>query len=308
MALWPEYFGRPTQAVSQGFQGRMVGQNMITVTGIATRPELTREVIAAGPDDGRAARIVRAGPFLFVIGVRGETELGTGERAPEEVDGAFARQINFAYRNIEHWLGKAGASRSDLVRYDAFIRDIGRAMEHRSARTDHFGGQMTVASTVVGCPLGGRTDLELSAVAALPGDRTRETTYIGGRGDLARAVKVNGFAFASGMLGNRGTDGNIVDSAIARLEPQLELARARIEASLDTVGATWSNIVRLDIYVRDPMRHAVVRDWLRKGSGPAKDRPTAFTESSSSLDVRWSSPRSQQLNTIGQMGLRSPLR
>ncbi len=273
MALWPEMFGTPTQAVSQGYQGRMVGQNMITVTGVAARPELERRVVAAGPDDGRAARIVSVGPFLFVIGVRGEEDLESGERAAEEEEGAFAQQVRIAYRNIDYWLGRAGAARSDLVRYDAFVRDINRAMEHRALRTDHFGGQMDVASTLVACPLGGRTDLELSAMALVPGQE-KQVSFFGDRGDLARCVKAGGFVFASGMLGNRGVDSLVRADAISKMEPQLELARHRIEASLDSVGSSWSDIVRLDIYVRDPARQEVATTWLRQAF--AADSAPAF--------------------------------
>ena len=262
MALWPEIFGTPTVAVSQGFQGKMVGQNMITVTAVAVRPGLPHRVIAAGPSEGRAARIVEAGPFLFVIGVRGADLLATGETAPEETEDAFSRQVQFAYQNIEYWLDRAGASRDNLVRYDAFIRDVNRAMEHRAMRTEHFGGQMHVASTVVGCPLGGRTDVELSAIA-VANREDKHVTYFGGRGDLARCVRAGGLAFASGMLGNRDVSGELRPDCFGKLEAQLDLARERIQASLETVGSSWDQIARLDVYVRDPYRKKAVYDWLR---------------------------------------------
>lgn len=263
MALWPEYFGEPTQAVSQGYQGKMVGQNMITVTTVATTGEVEREIITPGPNPGRASRISRCGPLLFVIGVRGQTDLATGEEAPEETAEAFAEQVRIAYRNIDHHLAAAGASRQQLVRFDGFIRDINRAIEHRDLRTQHFGGRMDVASTVVACPLGGRTDIELSAMAAIPGE-ARDVTFYEGRTDLARTVRAGGFVFASGALGNRGVDGMLREDVCGKLEPQLDLALLRIEASLDDYGARLESIVRLDVYVKDPNRADDVYRWLHE--------------------------------------------
>lgn len=271
MALWPEYFGTPTQAVSQGYQGKMVGQNMITVTAIATTGEVERQTITPGPDDGRASRISRCGPFLFVIGVRGATDLATGDTAAEETPEAFAEQVRYAYRNIEHHLAAAGAGREHLVRLDAFIRDINRAMEHRDLRTQHFGGRMDTASTVVACPLGGRTDIEMSAMAVVPGEQ-KDVTFYAHRTDLARTVRAGGFVFASGALGNHGIDGKLREDVCGKLEPQLELALERIEASLDEYSAPLDSIVRLDVYLKDPYRSASVYDWLADRFG--RNAPT----------------------------------
>src|SRR5712692_617283 len=73
MALWPEYFG-PTEhglAVSFGAQTRMSGLNMITTTVMALTPDVGRTAVVPQPAPGRAARCVLAGPFVYVIGVRG---------------------------------------------------------------------------------------------------------------------------------------------------------------------------------------------------------------------------------------------
>ncbi|MEX2658628.1 MAG: RidA family protein [Acidimicrobiales bacterium] len=261
MALWPEYFGEPTQAVSQGYQGKMAGQNMITVTTVATTGEVEREIITPGPNPGRASRISRCGPFLFIIGVRGQTDLATGEDSPEESPEAFAAQVRTAYRNIDHHLGSAGADKHHLVRFDGFIRDINRAMEHRDLRTEHFDGRMDVASTVVACPLGGRSDIELSAMAVRPGEE-RDVTFYEGRTDLARTVRAGGFIFASGALGNRGVDGKLRDDVCGKLEPQLDLALERIAASLDDYSAPLESVVRLDVYVKDQHRYDDVHRWL----------------------------------------------
>ncbi|HEY7146800.1 MAG TPA: RidA family protein [Streptosporangiaceae bacterium] len=261
MALWPEIFGRPTQAVSQGAQTKMRGQNMITATGVAYRDPGDIEVITAGPDQGRASRISRAGSWYFVIGVRGEKLLGTGEKAVDDVPDPLAVQADFAYRNIEHHLAAAGLSRGNLVRYDCYLRDISQAMRHRDIRTGHFDGRMPVSSTVVGCALGGSTDVELSAMAVGDGLPV-ETVFYPGRADLARTVRAGDFVFASGALGNRNVAGKPVPEAFGNPPRQLDLALERIEASLGDFGANLADVVRLDVFIRDAYGESAARDLL----------------------------------------------
>lgn len=251
MALWPEYFGTPTHAVSQGYQAKLRHQNLISVAAIATTKPDQVQIIRAGPNNGRAARINRVGPFLFVIGVRGEEDLATGQKAEELTDGAFEQQVTFAYRNLENHLQAAGASVRDLVRVDCFIRDINRAMDHRDYRTAFFGGRMNTSSTVVACPLGGRSDIEISGIALEP-SLTRDTTFYEGRRDLARTVRAGGLVFASGALGNRGVDGKLRPEVCGDLRAQLDLALARLEASLADYGVDMTSAVRLDLYLKDP--------------------------------------------------------
>lgn len=261
MALWPEVFGRPTQAVSQGAQTKMRGQNMITATGVAFRDVDDIEVITPGPSEGRAARITRAGSWYFVIGVRGETSLDTGEKALDDVPDPLAVQADFAYRNIEHHLAAAGLGRDNLVRYDCYLRDISQAMRHRDLRTRHFGGRMPVSSTVVGCALGGSTDMELSAIAVADGV-PHDVVFYPGRVDLARTVRAGDFVFASGALGNRGVDGKPVPEAFGDPERQLGIALDRIEASLNDFGAALPDVVRLDVFIRDAYWEGKARDLL----------------------------------------------
>lgn len=261
MALWPEVFGRPTQAVSQGAQTKMRGQNMITATGVAYLNPGDIEIISSGPDEGRASRISRAGSWYFVIGVRGETSLDTGKKAADDVPDPLAVQAEFAYSNIEHHLATAGLTRDNLVRYDCYLRDISQAMRHRDIRTEHFQGRMPVSSTVVGCALGGSTDMELSAVAVADGF-PHDVVFYEGRVDLARTVRAGDFVFASGALGNRNVAGKPVPESFGNPPRQLDLALERIGASLNDFDATLADVVRLDVFIRDAYWETAARDLL----------------------------------------------
>jgi enamine deaminase RidA (YjgF/YER057c/UK114 family) len=263
MKLWPGVFGSPTRAVSQGAQTKMRGQNMMTATAVAFRDADDIEVVTPGPDDGRASRITRAGGWYFVIGVRGAQALGTGEKALDDVPDPLGTQAAIAYRNIDTHLASAGLGRESLVRYDCFLRDISQAMRHRDMRTEHFDGQMTVSSTVVGAPLGGRSDIELSAMAVGPSMR-HEVAFYPGRVDLARTVQAGNLIFSSGALGNRGVDGKLAPESFGKPERQLELALERTEASLADFGATLADVVRLDVFVKDAYWEAAARDILAK--------------------------------------------
>jgi enamine deaminase RidA (YjgF/YER057c/UK114 family) len=259
MALWPEVFGTPTVAVSQGAAAKMRGQNMITATGVAYADAGDIAIVKAGPDERRASRITRAGNWYFVIGVGG-AELGAnGEPLPAPED--LADQAENAYSNIEAHLETGGIARERIVRYDCYLRDISRAMEHRDIRTKHFDGRMSSTSTVVGAPLGGSTDIELSAMAVGPAAEP-EVVFYEGRVDLARTIRADGIIFSSGALGNRDVSGKLVADSYGDPARQLELGLDRSLASLADFGADLSHIARLDIYLKDPYWEPKARDLL----------------------------------------------
>jgi enamine deaminase RidA (YjgF/YER057c/UK114 family) len=260
MALWPEIFGTPTQAVTQGYQGKMAGQNMITVAAVAAVPGTDRRVVSPGPSDQRGARVVQCGSYTFVIGVRGEQSLATGARAPEEVEGAFVAQADHCYDNIEFHLRAAGSEPEQLVRFDGFVRSIPQMDATERARAARYGSRVTAASTTVASPLGGRTDLELSAIAARPGVALSafELDELG----RPRAVVSGDLGFLSGVWGDRGERGEPAPSTFGRFDRQLDAALGQLEHGAALTGGGLQNLLRLDVYVTDPYRWDVIDDWL----------------------------------------------
>jgi enamine deaminase RidA (YjgF/YER057c/UK114 family) len=254
MGLWPEYFGATEHglAVSFGAQAKMSGLNMITTVVLALAPEVERVAVVPQPEPGRAARVVRAGPFVYVIGVRGYGRNPlTGEQPPEETAESFGAQLRCCYDGLRAHLHKAGADVQDFVRVDACLRDVNRVGNYQAFCRDYCGGAVPFASHVVGVPLGARGEQEIGGIAAAPGV-PREVAWLDERHERTQAVRAGGLIFVSGCLG-------ACDAADTRWLPELAGDKAgqtrqalrRLEAGLSRFDAGLESVLRLDVFLRD---------------------------------------------------------
>jgi enamine deaminase RidA (YjgF/YER057c/UK114 family) len=227
MALWPEYFGQTGHgfAVSFGAQAKMWGINMITTVAMALTPEVEREAVVPQPEPGRAARVVRAGPFVYVIGVR-----GTHAGAPEETPEAFGGQLRNCWSTLEAHLDKAGCTLADFVRVDTCIRDVNRLPEYRDVSP-----KLACGGYVVGMPMGARGEQEIGGLAVAPGESKE---IVGG------VVRAGGLVFTPSCKGADGGPGG--DRA-----GQTRQALRHLETCLGTLGVGLENTLRLDVFLRD---------------------------------------------------------
>ena len=152
MGLWPDYFGEENHqlAVSFGAQTRMHGINMLTSVVLAIDPALPRKVAVKPPGRGRASRITRVGPLVFVIGVRGHQDPETGEHCPEETDGSFDIQLDNCVKALAAHLSKDGTPLTNIVRMDATLRAARFVERHEQRVARHFGGRLPFASYAIG--------------------------------------------------------------------------------------------------------------------------------------------------------------
>ncbi|MFI5268606.1 MAG: Rid family hydrolase, partial [Chloroflexota bacterium] len=227
MALWPEYFGQTAHglAVSFGAQAKMWGLNMITTVVMAVTPEVERQAIVPQPESGRAARVVRAGPFVYVIGVR-----GTHAGAPEETPEAFGAQLRNCWSALESHLAKAGARLEDFVRVDACIRNVNHLPEYRDGSP-----KLEAAQYVVGMPMGARGEQEIGGIAIAPGEA---------KAAAAGATKAGGLVFVSACKGIAG--GPCGDPA-----GQTRQALRQLEDRLRQFDVGLDSVLRLDVFLRD---------------------------------------------------------
>lgn len=227
MALWPEYFGRAEhgQAVSFGAQARMSGLNMITTIVLGIAPEVPKEAVVPQPEPGRAARVVRAGPFVFVIGVR-----GTHGGAPEETPEAFGAQLRSCWSQLEAHLNRAGARLEDLVYVNSCIRNVNCLDEYRS-----ISPRLSAADYVIGMPMGARGEQEIGGIALLPGEarRVEDGTVAGG-----------GLIFVGACRGAEG--GTCGDRA-----GQTRQALRHLQSRLESFDVGLGRVLRLDVFLRD---------------------------------------------------------
>ena len=274
MALWPEYFGAAEHglAVSFGAQARMSGINMITTVVMGVTPEVERVAVVPQPTPGRAARVVRAGPFVYVIGVAGRTHPETNDPAPEEVPEAFAVQLGYACDWLRAHAARASVDLRDFVRMDACIRDVNRVSDYGELVCQYLGGAIPFASSVVGVPLGGRAEQEIGGIATAPGV-AREIRWFDDRPGRAQAVIAGQLVFASACSGlEEAKSGRILRELHGDPVGQGRQALRRLEAALARCGVGLDRLLRLDVFLRDIYFEdeflRVARDIVG-GEGPA---------------------------------------
>ncbi|MHB1128622.1 MAG: hypothetical protein ACYC06_01045 [Ilumatobacteraceae bacterium] len=263
MALWPQYFGTPTTAVSQGYQGRMGRQNMITVTAIAALPSQKLEVISPGPNPGRASRVTTCGDFIFIIGVRGERSLASGETTRDGKPEYFLEHVDFSYKNIEFHLAAAGQNKQCLVRMDSFIRSKFQANEYRGWHQSFFETESSPVLNAVACSLGGRTDIEISAIGLRSG-RAEVIYQSNTLRLLPSAVKAGGFVFTSTVRSEAGISLESTPPFIPSLDSEVERSVLGLKQILDGARCDLEDLVRLDVYVCDPYEIDEIRIALKR--------------------------------------------
>jgi len=225
MGLWPEYFGKTEHglAVSFGAQAKMWGLNMITTVVMATTEP--REAVVPQPEPGRAARVVKAGPFVFLIGVR-----GTHAGAPEETPEAFEAQLRNCWSELESHVGKAGARLDNFVYINTCIRNINDLPRYREVSP-----KLELADYVVGMPMGARGEQEIGGIAVAPGQAKQVKEG---------AVHAGGLIFVAACRGAEG--GPCGDRA-----GQTRQALKHLEARLAQFDVGLDSVLRLDVFLRD---------------------------------------------------------
>ncbi len=271
MGLWPDYFGeeKHTEAVSFGAQSRMHGMNMLTTVALAVDPTMPRQAIAASPGRGRASRMTRIGPFLFVIGVRGHEQPGTAAKSPQETPEAFAVQLRYCWETIENYLRKAGASLKDFVRVDAALRGARFVDDYDRGTRSLFGGKLSFASTTFGVPLGARCEQEIGGIAVAPGEAA---TVHGAPWDASKAESTvaGGLVFVSKIVGTIDPASGAVNKALLLdMSGQVRNAVAALRQVLTRAGSAPEKLLRMDVFLRDIYAQDEILQELKSALGAA---------------------------------------
>lgn len=249
--------GEPAPLASTGVAAKMVGINMLTTAAIAVAGSGSKKIVVSGPPHGMdtIAGAVSASPFLFISGARGTVHPRTRISSPEETDEAFSAQVRVCYDVIRDILKQCGATPRNILRLDCYLRDIGRADEERAIRRDIL-GDVPCAVTTVGVAMGGRGEVEITALAVAPecGDKV---VYEGDRSSVV-AVGAAGWLLVSECLG-----GNRPEFA-GRAENQFRAAFEVLNQRLAQAGSKLEQVVRLDIYLRNiyemPLLHRILQE------------------------------------------------
>ena len=262
--IWVEYFGERTFA-STGVSTKMNGINMLTSTIMIPAPEETKEIVV--PGTGVVAGVARAGAFLFVSGVRGNRDPYTQEPAPQETPDALKAQMRNTLMHVKNLLEQAGAGLEHVIRYEDYVRDINRASEANQVFKDVHGDPVNATTTTIGCILGMTGEMEVTALAVVPGEKTEVWRGPAG-GDFPLAVKAGGFIFCSGHQGHLDKDtGKVVQGLAGDIAGQANNVLDSIAAALGSFGGGLKDIVRLELYIRDIFSEAKFLSVLKQRFG-----------------------------------------
>lgn len=267
MGLWPEYFGEENhqRAVSFGSQTRMHGINMLTSVVLAVDPAVPRRVAVAPPGRGRASRITRVGPLVFVIGVRGHFDPAQPEvHAEEETADSFDIQLDYCFKTIAAHLAKDGTPPAHLVRVDTALRAARFVPRYEAGVRRHFGGKIPFATYAVGTPLGARLEQEIGGIAVVDAD-DRKVFWSPSHPDVADLCIGGGLAFvrnASGVLDEM--TGHAINGLHGDGPAQVRQVVRNIESLLRHGGLGIEKLLRLDIFLRDIYAQDEVLAELRK--------------------------------------------
>jgi enamine deaminase RidA (YjgF/YER057c/UK114 family) len=253
MALWPEYFGEENhmRAVSFGAQTRMHGINMLTSVVLAIDPAVPRHVAVPPPHRGRAARITRVGPFVFVIGVRGYTDPVSGASIPEWTATSLAAQTSTSIKALDEHLSQDGTPRDNFVRVDTALRAARFVPEFERALREYFGGKMPFAGSAVGTPLGSRGELEIGGIAVAPGEH-KHVVWSPADPTRADSTRAAGLTFVRNVSGLKDeTTGSVLPQLYGNLPAQLRQAVKNVEALSVAAGSNPEGLLRFDVVLRD---------------------------------------------------------
>jgi len=246
-----EYFGKPSPHGSTGVAARMAGLNMVTTAVVAAAPEAEHEVVVTGADYGIAhiSSLVRAGPLLFLSGIRGTLDPRTGTAIEEETINSFAVQTRVCYEVIAAILDQGNKSSDAIVRFDRYVRDRNRAYEE-AAIGDGVLGRVDAVSTSIPLPMGMHGEVEVTALALA--DTSDKQVCARSADGQPTVIRGGGFVFVGSCDG--ANDGDTGDPAIGLagdIPGQIDNALAILSQRLGAGGSNLASVVRLECYLRD---------------------------------------------------------
>lgn len=263
-------FGRPSPHGSTGVAAKMSGINMLTTAVVAVAADAGHEVVVAGADYGigHISALVRAGPLLFLSGIRGTADPRDGTAVPEETAGSFAAQTRVCYELVADILERGRSATGAIVRLDRYVRNRNRAAEEAAIGAGVL-GPLDAVSTSIPLPMGMHGEVEITALALADG-AGKEVCARDPDG-RATVVRGGGFVFVGGCDGAAdGATGEPVAALAGDVPGQIDNALVVLEARLGAGATGLAGVVRLECYLRDIYAEEVFRERARAAfaSGP----------------------------------------
>ncbi|MDA0261452.1 MAG: hypothetical protein O3A21_04555 [Proteobacteria bacterium] len=246
-----EYFGRPSPHGSTGVAAKMSGLNMLTTAVIAVADTGEHEVLVAGVDYaiGHISSLVRAGPLLFLSGIRGTLDPRSGAPIAEETTESFAAQTHVCYEVILDILARRQFPSEAIVRLDRYLRN--RNLRHgEAAICRSVVGKLDAVSTLIPLPMGMHGEVEITALGVV--DPSTKEICAKDREGRATSLRAGGFVFVGECAGTVNEEtGAVIPELAGNISGQIDHALHVLDARLQAARATLDSVVRLEVYLRD---------------------------------------------------------
>ena len=275
-----EYFGRPAPHASTGVAAKMAGLNMLTTAVIAATGDAEHEVLVTGADYGigHISSLVRAGPLLFLSGIRGTLDPRAGTAIAEETADSFAVQTRICYELIADILDQGKSAAEAIVRFDRYVRDRNRADEEAAIGREVL-DRVDAVSTSLPLPMGMHGEVEITALAVV--DAAEKEVCARDHHDRATVIRGGGFVFVGACDGatDRAT-GQPAASLAGDIPGQIDNALATLAQRLHAGATDLAGVARLECYLRDIYAAEV---FCERARGAFGSKPPALIVAGSEL-------------------------
>ena len=280
-AIRSRLFEKPATLGSTGVASKMAGINLVTTALVAVKNPKDKKVLVSGAAYGmpNISSVVRGGPFLFLSGAR--ATLHPKGRVPEETADSFAVQTKLTYGIVRDMLSDVKAKpKSDILRFDIYIRNRACIEVDRAIRRKTLGAT-DAASTTLALPLGMHGEIEATTIALAPSAGKKKILVRDHRGD-AVVVSGGGLLFVGECLGVINPRNGITENALADdIDGQIRRALSTLATRLADAGSSLDNVVRLDVYLRDPN---AAEKFLTRASAQFGKNPPALALAGAELE------------------------
>jgi enamine deaminase RidA (YjgF/YER057c/UK114 family) len=237
----------------------------------------------------RYAPGVRAGRWIFATGLKGTADFAGS--LPAEVlrpalpswDGSKQRrEADRVFANLGRVLRAGGSDFGHVARVDQYFTDYRAVPPYHGARRDALAGHIPPSTSILQqrLLLAGQ-EMEAHFIAAVPG-RGLRVRHVGAKGHAIHAssgyslaLAAGDFVFVAGRLADaltlgdglapeaRPPAGHLWKGTPVKLETDF-IVRKKIEPALEAAGCSLGDVVKCQVYLRDPADFAPFNESWRE--------------------------------------------
>ena len=247
--------------------------------------------------DIRYAPGIKAGRWIFATGLKGTDDFGGGmspavmrPELPSWDSSRHRREADRIFANLARVLKAGGSELRNIVRVDQYYTDYRAVEQYHGARRAALGGHIPPSTSILQPRflLAGQ-DIEVQAIALAPGKGMR-AQHLGAKGHpihessgYSLALAAGDFIFIAGRIADaltlgdglapeaRMPAGHLWKGAPVKLETDF-IVKQKIEPALKAAGSSLADVVKCQVYLRDPADFALFNEAWKKhfpGNPPA---------------------------------------